>query len=439
MTVYRTNLIPNSNFADGDEGQVPKHWKVKGPRQALIPNFGLVMEDDRNILLTSGNGNENCIGCIYARFTLNGGKTYHMKVQFQVSDDVNPHKNMLFTFYSDQGFNNGIFDFKRMEDGWIEGDNRFFVPDDGEVVGEVSICFRLSRSGKAWIRQVSFEECEPILPRNVSVACVEGTAPLEVWGQVMDLAGSQKVDLILLPEMFNSSDYKQDESLDGPAVMLMSQKAKQYGMHVAGTFYHMDVSADSLYNTGLLFGRQGEIIGRYDKNHLFSPELLEGGVRPGSDIPVFETDFGKVGMMICYDSWFTDVAELLALKGAEIILFPNAGYYQSLMPARASDNCIRIVASSLGSPLGIWDTSGAEVRSPDADLTRHANCDTTFSDVHQDEFSGIKILFATLDLSQSPSPHNWGGPMKSAPGGRRNRREQKDLLLDEIKTHINNW
>ena len=432
-----SNLIVNSNFSDGNIRQVPINWKVKGPRQSLTPQFELVSKEDRNMLMISGNQNDNCVGCISQTLKVKCGKTYHMKVKFQVSEDVNPYNNLLVQINLNNGFNNGIFHLKRLDDKWLEGENYFFIPGEEIVTGEINIYFKLSGRGRAWVQHVYFAECESIPQRNVDVACVEGAASLEMWGRVLDSVGSQNVDLVLLPETFNSTRYEDAEPLNGSAATLMSQKAKQYSMYVAGTFYHMDESKDCIYNTGLLFDRNGEMLGRYDKNHPYSQELLNGGVTPGTEIPVFETDFGTVGIMICYDSWFTDVAELLALKGAEIILFPSMGYYQSIMPARASDNCVRIVASSQDSPLGIWDTSGAEVRNPVADPTRHANCENTFSNVREQNIEGIKILIATLDLSQSPSPHNWGGPMLSAPGGRLNRREQKELLLDQIKAEMN--
>ena len=89
---------------------------------------------------------------------------------FQISSpELNPHKNLLFSFYTSTGFNNGIFKFAKREDGWIEGENRFFVPGPEEQTGELSIVFRLSAGGTAWVRHVAFEECEPIPPRNVHV------------------------------------------------------------------------------------------------------------------------------------------------------------------------------------------------------------------------------------------------------------------------------
>lgn len=63
--------------------------------------------------------------------------------------------------------------------------------------------------------------------------------------------------------------------------------------------------------------RQGNLVGTYDKIHPYSPEINEQGITPGTRVPVFQTDFGRLGFMICYDSWFPDVAQLVSLEGAD--------------------------------------------------------------------------------------------------------------------------
>jgi len=55
-----------------------------------------------------------------------------------------------------------------------------------------------------------------------------------------------------------------------------------------------------IYNTGILIDRKGKIIGKYRKTHLPPEEYSREGVTPGTDYPVFETDFGKIGILICY-------------------------------------------------------------------------------------------------------------------------------------------
>ena len=87
-------------------------------------------------------------------------------------------------------------------------------------------------------------------------------------------------------------------------------------------------------------------------------EEIEGGLTPGSDYPVFSTDFGKVGMMICWDAQYADPARALALGGAELLLVPIWGGNQTLMKARAIENRVFIAASGYDYPTHILDPDG---------------------------------------------------------------------------------
>ena len=176
------------------------------------------------------------------------------------------------------------------------------------------------------------------------------------------------------------------------------------------------------------------MVGSYSKNQLFDPEE-EAGVTPGIGLPVFEADFGRIGIIICYDSWFPEPTRLLAYKGAELILFPNAGYFTGIMPARAADNGVWIATSSLSGPAGVWDPSGARAGEDRPDPTRHVV--TSFLAFERDE--QWRMVIATIDLSRRYSPHWWGGPMRSAPGGRRLRQTLIAPLEDEIAREAQRW
>ena len=198
---------------------------------------------------------------------------------------------------------------------------------------------------------------------------------------------------------------------------------------------------ERIFNTALLYDREGALVGLYDKVHPYSPENNELGVTPGTKVPVFQTDFGKVGFAICYDIWFPDVCELLALKGAEIILFPNAGHQPEVLYARSMDNRVRIVNSAWNLPFSIHDTVGRNILYPEAYKTASAPNMKTFKDIAQMKVpdSHVKVLIASLDLNCSPSPAYNGGTMMSAPGGRRNRREQVRDLYEEIRRGNERW
>jgi predicted amidohydrolase len=87
-------------------------------------------------------------------------------------------------------------------------------------------------------------------------------------------------------------------------------------------------------------------------------EEIEGGLTPGRDYPVFQTDFGTVGLMICYDVMFPDPARALAGRGAQLILMPIAGGDETLARARAIENKLFVVSSGYDFPTMIIDPDG---------------------------------------------------------------------------------
>jgi predicted amidohydrolase len=183
------------------------------------------------------------------------------------------------------------------------------------------------------------------------------------------------------------------------------------------------------------------LAGVYDKIHLYSPEANLEGVTPGSKTDIFETDFGKIAIVICADIWFTDVTQLFALKGAEVILFPVAGYFRSLIPARCADNQVGFVISVIDKRFGygIFDTAGRDVQAPDKDPTVFATSAKSFKDVRTFDVNGAGLLVASLDMNCKNSPHYWGGTMVDAPGGKRNRDDQIIYLDDMIKEEKERW
>jgi len=112
-----------------------------------------------------------------------------------------------------------------------------------------------------------------------------------------------------------------------------------------------------VYNTAVLIDRKGKLAGRYRKVTL-PREEIEGGVTPGNSYPVFDTDFGRIGMMICWDLQFPEVSQNLAMQGAEVILMPIWGGNLTLASARAIENQIWLVSSTYSMKTGIFDPEG---------------------------------------------------------------------------------
>ena len=111
--------------------------------------------------------------------------------------------------------------------------------------------------------------------------------------------------------------------------------------------------AHLIYNTAVLLGPSGKLIGKYRKVCLPHGEV-EKGVAPGSEYPVFDTALGKVGLMICYDGFYPEVAGTLSANGAEIIAWPVWGCDPLLARARACENRVHLVSSTFTDPKRDW-------------------------------------------------------------------------------------
>lgn len=417
----RANLVANGDFSQSEVGKLPAGWNVSAPNPVLAPTYKLVKGDDgKNLLLVEGNGRKECFGWVRHAVNLTVGKTYLFRVRFKFEgfEDVNRHLvHAVFV-----GNNDGIFSYHK--DGqWAVGEGRFEAGGQGNV----RLYYRYAPQGKVWYSAVSLAECEPIKPRPVKIAVTSGGGDRKRWEKFLDTAGAKHCDVALMGEFFEGGIH----ASDSPIMKFMAQKAQQWKMYICGSIRMQ--RGDVIYNSAPLWDREGKLVGIYDKVMLYDPEL-DDGTSPGENLPVFKTDFGKVGIMTCYDSWHPAVAKLLALKGAEVILFPSAGYYMQLMHARAADNGVVIAATS-GSPCGVWDGGGNQADKGSPDATRYAP--TSIVAFENDD--GQKMQMVTLDLSKHPSPHYWGGPMHSAPGGRRVRTTSPLHLEDEIAREAKRW
>jgi predicted amidohydrolase len=119
--------------------------------------------------------------------------------------------------------------------------------------------------------------------------------------------------------------------------------AKQHNLYIAAGLIERD--GPLIYNVCVLIGPDAKIVGKYRKVCLPRSEV-EAGVSPGHEYPVFDTRFGKVGMMVCYDGFFPEVARQLTLNGAEVIAWPVWGCNPLLAQARACENHVYVVSST---------------------------------------------------------------------------------------------
>jgi predicted amidohydrolase len=193
-------------------------------------------------------------------------------------------------------------------------------------------------------------------PRKVRLATIhlqprEGKRPQDKPPQFAPLiaeAAAQKADLVVLPETltYYGTGLKMHECAEpvpGPSTAYFGQLAKQHRLHLVVGLIEQD--GPTIYNIAALIGPDGTLIGKYRKVCLPRGEI-EAGLTPGTDYPVFDTALGKIGMMVCYDGFFPEVARGLSVNGAEIIAWPVWGCNPLLAAARACENHVYLVSST---------------------------------------------------------------------------------------------
>lgn len=169
-------------------------------------------------------------------------------------------------------------------------------------------------------------------------------------------------DFVILPEMFccpyqteNFPIYAEKEG--GPVWQQLSGDAKQYGIYLIGGSMPEKDAEENVYNTSYIFDREGKQIGKHRKVHLFDIDIKGGQTFKESDTltagdsdTVFDTEFGKMGVMLCFDIRFPELSRMMVNDGARIVFVPAAfnmttgpAHWELSFRTRALDNQIYMV------------------------------------------------------------------------------------------------
>ena len=148
----------------------------------------------------------------------------------------------------------------------------------------------------------------------------------------------------------------------GQVQEVFSGKAREHHCYIVVPTYLLDSPEKKLCsNAAILVGRQGEVVGIYRKFHLvvsLERGTMEGGATPGDVLPVFNCDFGKLGIQICYDMDFADGWAELARQGAELIAWPTQSPQTSQPAFRARQHRCYIVSSTWRHNASIFEPTG---------------------------------------------------------------------------------
>ena len=237
---------------------------------------------------------------------------------------------------------------------------RQVVSPGSSAWAEIEVLVYSSKPGEFRMQDMVFEDKGPYVPRKARICCISShmyTDPLRDRSErfyeeavadtfaAIDAVAAEKPDMIVLTEnVFQtrvpiSEDWHyRFNSLDGtdPDINTLCEKAAKYGTYIVCSVRQID--AEGLkHNTGLLINRQGKIQDTFHKCHLTIGEM-EAGLVLGDDLAVFDTDFAKIGIQICWDHFFPESTRILTMKGAELICVPTHGVQLERSVARAVEN-----------------------------------------------------------------------------------------------------
>ncbi len=233
-------------------------------------------------------------------------------------------------------------------------------------------------------------------PRKVVV----GTVMQSFWGQypglrarldqltgIVDQMAAQAnqaygrgLDLAILPEVAITGEAGDDAlahsvAFEGEVKDVFTRKARERSCYIVVPTYLLDSKQKkSCSNAAILVGRKGEVVGTYRKVHLvvsLERGTMESGATPGQALPVFECDFGKLGIQICYDMDFAEGWAELGRRGAELIAWPTQSPQTSQPASRARENRCYIVSSTWRHNASIFEPTGkitAQIKPPQSIL-----------------------------------------------------------------------
>ena len=189
--------------------------------------------------------------------------------------------------------------------------------------------------------------------------------------QRLEWAACRNPDIIALPEGFPR---RGAEAVPGPTSEEIGQFARKHNCYIIAPY--RTIVGERRYNSSVLIDRQGKVVGQYNKAHPTAGEV-RWGTTPGTlDPPVFETDFGRVAMQICFDANWPETWKRLKENGAEIVFFSSAYPAHRDMRMHARANEYYIVSSTRFRQSRIYDINGeviarSGVFQPWADATIH--------------------------------------------------------------------
>ncbi|MFC1613869.1 carbon-nitrogen hydrolase family protein [Gemmatimonadota bacterium] len=369
-------LLQADGFQLAPGAQYPAGWTTNSRLSEFCPDFNVAIQpslDGPGSLRISGGAHHAASGCWQTVVEgISPERWYGFEAFFQAKGVAWPKRQAMARLYWLDGQGCSISMPEFVPESHPAGDWQpvaaTYRPPKNTAAVRIELFLSHCPQGEVYWDRISLKEVPEPPSRIVKVGSANcrptgrstNLGMAEQFIGVIEQAGRAGCDILLLGETItlpargSTPTMEKAEPVPGPITGLFGRLAKKYGMYIIVGL--LENEHGTLYNTAALIDRQGGLAGKYRKVHLPLGDL-EIGVTPGDHYPVFDTDFGRIGIMICYDQQFVDPARALALQGAEILFCPNWG---SKFPpsARAMENRVYIANSGYDTPTDIVDPNG---------------------------------------------------------------------------------
>lgn len=365
----------------------PSNWHTWSPREEIAPAFTFnAGADGKGSWIIETDAREGLMGCWQGEFPVQGGRDYHFSALYQARGVKNEshsivarvlwrdengklvkHGEPTFTSYRPGEAPQAEPEYPQRKstsaEGWTEMSDTYLVPARA-TKAIIELYLQWQPKARVEWSNIALTEVSTMPSRIARLATIHfqpkgGETPMEkaqLFAPLLAEAAKQKADLVVLPETLTFYGMKKTmaecaEPVPGPVTDYFGTLARQHNFYIVAGLIERD--AHLIYNVAVLIGPDGKVAGKYRKCSLPRGEV-EAGVTPGHEYPVFNTRFGRVGMMVCYDGFFPEVARQLTINGAEVIAWPVWGCNPLLAQARACENHVYVISSTYGDVSANW-------------------------------------------------------------------------------------
>jgi predicted amidohydrolase len=358
------------------QGLSPEMWQVKFQREDVAPKYWVeskIRYAGKETLAISGDNKAHANGCWTCLVDIVPDVHYKFTSHFHYQGVENVQRSILarVLWRDSEGTPIGRAEYPATlpgnNDGWCTISQVYLSPE-GARAAVLELVYRWEAEGIVYFGGTSFKKVEKPAKRIVRLATVHhrprksksSQDNLEQFAGFVDRAGKLGADIVCLPEGVTvvgtgKSYVEVSEPIPGPSTAFFGKVAENNQLYVIAGIYERE--DDVIYNTAVLLDRNGNLAGKYRKVCL-PREEIEGGITPGNSFPTFQTDFGRIGMMICWDVTFPEVARALRMNGAEVIFMPIWGGNVTLAKARAIENQTYLVSSTYDMKSAVFDLEG---------------------------------------------------------------------------------